>query len=174
MSRKYKFLNKEGLYFVSFATVYWIDVFIRPIYTQIIIDSLIYCQKNLGMDIYCWCIMPSHVHLIYGAKNNNPEVILGRFKEYTSKKVVAEIVSNIQESRKEWMLWMFERAASKSSNVSGRQFWQHDNRPIELWSAHVIEQKADYIHNNPVEAGFVVEAHHWQYSSAIDYAGGKG
>gem|GEM_PF-6318725 len=25
MSRKYKFYNKEGLYFVSFATVYWID-----------------------------------------------------------------------------------------------------------------------------------------------------
>jgi hypothetical protein len=29
MSRKYKFLNKEGLYFVSFAPVNWIDVFTR-------------------------------------------------------------------------------------------------------------------------------------------------
>jgi putative transposase len=32
MSRKYKFHNKQGLYFVSFATVYWIDVFIREEY----------------------------------------------------------------------------------------------------------------------------------------------
>ncbi|WP_254659578.1 hypothetical protein [Mucilaginibacter sp. PPCGB 2223] len=69
---------------------------------------------------------------------------------------------------------MFKRAASKSSNVKQYQFWQHDNRPIELWSAKVIEQKADYLHNNPVEAGFVNEAHHWKYSSAIDYADGKG
>ena len=34
--------------------------------------------------------------------------------------------------------------------------------------------KADYIHNNPVEAGFVNEPHHWKYSSAADYAGEKG
>jgi putative transposase len=32
----------------------------------------------------------------------------------------------------------------------------------------------DYIHNNPVEAGFVIEPWHWKYSSAIDYSGGKG
>jgi len=31
-----------------------------------------------------------------------------------------------------------------------------------------------YIHENPIEAGFVSEAEHWKYSSAIDYSGGKG
>ena len=174
MSRKYKFLNKEGLYFVSFATVNWIDVFTRPIYNEIIIDSLLWCTNNIGMELYCWCIMPSHIHLIFRAKNNNPEIILGRFKEYTAKQLIEAITENPQESRKEWMLWMFKRAALKSSNVTNYQFWQHNNKPIELWSAHVIEQKADYIHNNPVEAGFVSEPHHWKYSSAIDYCGGKG
>jgi putative transposase len=69
---------------------------------------------------------------------------------------------------------MFKRAATKSSNVKTNQFWQHHNKPIELWSAELIEQKADYIHNNPVEAGFVIEPEHWKYSSAIDYAGSKG
>ena len=38
MSRKYKFYNKEGMYFVSFATIFWIDVFIREEYFQIMID----------------------------------------------------------------------------------------------------------------------------------------
>jgi hypothetical protein len=37
----------------------------------------------------------------------------------------------------------------------------------------LIDQKVDYIHNNPVIADFVTEAHHWKYSSAIDYSGGK-
>lgn len=32
MSRKYKFHNKEGVYFVSFASVYWMDVFVREHY----------------------------------------------------------------------------------------------------------------------------------------------
>ena len=174
MSRKYKFLNKEGLYFVSFATVYWIDVFVRDLYFNVIIESLKYCKENKGMEIYAWCIMPSHLHLIYRARENNPGEILGDFKTHTSKTIVKTIEENSQESRKEWMLWMFERAASKNSNVKKRQFWQQHNKPIELWSTEVIQQKLDYIHNNPVEAGFVQEPHYWKYSSAIDYSGGKG
>lgn len=174
MSRKYKFLNKEGLYFVSFATVNWIDVFVRSEYNNILVSSLKHCSANLGIEIYCWCVMPSHVHLIYRAKNDDPQIILGRFKEYTAKQTIKAIQENMQESRKEWLLWMFERAGAKSSNVTKYQFWQHHNKPILLWSAKVIEQKADYIHNNPVEAGFVTESQYWQYSSAIDYCGGKG
>jgi putative transposase len=45
-----------------------------------------------------------------------------------------EIDLNPTESRKEWMKWMFERAASKNSNVKNGMFWQHHNKPIELWS----------------------------------------
>jgi putative transposase len=174
VSRKYKFLNKEGLYFVSFATVNWVDVFVRPQYCDIVVDSLNYCKANLGMEIYCWCIMPSHIHLIFRAKENNPEIILGRFKEFTSKQVIKAIANNIQESRREWLLAMFKNAGAKSSNVTNYQFWQHNNKPIELWSPAVIQQKADYLHDNPVEAGFVLEAWHWKYSSAVDYSGGKG
>lgn len=85
MSRKYKFYDKEGLYFLSFATVYWIDVFVRDQYFSILTESLDYCRRNKGLEIYCWCIMPSHVHLIIRAKEANPEKVLGRFKEYTSK-----------------------------------------------------------------------------------------
>ncbi|GGI27583.1 hypothetical protein [Pedobacter mendelii] len=62
------------------------------------------------------------------------------------------------------MLWLFERAGLKISNVTRSQFWQHNNKPIELWSTEVIEQKADYLHDNPVVAGFVNEAWHWKYS----------
>ena len=72
------------------------------------------------------------------------------------------------------MLWMMKRAGSKNSNVKNYQFWQQNNQPIELWSNKVIDQKVNYIHDNPVEAGFVEEAHYWKYSSAIDYCGTKG
>jgi hypothetical protein len=39
--------------------------------------------------------MPSHIHLIYRAQENNPEVILGRFKEHTSKQLIKTIDSNL-------------------------------------------------------------------------------
>ncbi|MEM9830295.1 MAG: transposase [Bacteroidota bacterium] len=174
MSRKYKFYNEEGLYFVSFATVYWIDVFIRDEYFQTIVSSLDYCRKHKGLEIYCWCIMPSHIHLVFRASEGNPSTLLGKFKEFTSKQIMNQIKKNAKESRKDWLLWMFERAGAKSSNVKHHQFWRHDNKPIELWSAKVIDQKVNYIHMNPVAAGFVSEPAHWKYSSALDYSGGNG
>ena len=101
MSRKYKFNNKEGLFFVSFATVYWLDVFTRDHYCWSFIESLNYCRKNKGMEIYAWCIMPSHVHLIFRAKDNNPGDLLRDLKTYTSKRMQRLIEENLQESRKE-------------------------------------------------------------------------
>lgn len=174
MSRKYRFYNKEGLYFVSFATVYWLDVFVRDEYCSMLVESLDFCRKQKGMELYCWCIMPSHVHLIFRAKDNNPSEVLKSFKTFTSKNIQKAIAENAQESRREWLLWMMQRAGAKNSNVKNSQFWQQNNKPIELWSADVIDQKIDYIHQNPVSAGFVTEPHYWKYSSAIDYSGGKG
>jgi putative transposase len=126
------------------------------------------------MEIFCWCLMPSHVHLIFRDRSNEPDPLLGRFKSYTSKALQKEIGLKKGESRKEWLQWMFERAGLKASNVKHGVFWQHHNKPIALWSVDVIEQKANYIHNNPIAAGFVTQPEHWKYSSAIDYAGVKG
>ncbi len=37
-----------------------------------------------------------------------------------------------------------------------------------------MDQKPEYIHNNPVKAGTVEEAEHYIYSSAVNYSGKKG
>jgi len=176
MSRSYKFYNPNGLYFVSFAVVGWLDVFIRNEYKELLLESLRYCQQQKGMEIHAWCIMTSHVHLIFASNNESrtPELLLGDLKRFTSKSIVKSIQENPFESRKEFLLDYFRKEALKSSNVENYQFWRHDNRPIELWSNKVIQQKIDYIHQNPIEVGYVFKAEDYVYSSAIDYAGGKG
>lgn len=170
MSRKYKFGEALGAYFISFATVNWIDVFTREIYFNCITESLDYCRKHKGMEIYGYCIMPSHIHLIFRSDLGDPSGLIRDFKGFTSRKMTALIAENPQESRKEWLLWMFERAGKKNSNISFRQFWQQNNQPIEIWSINVFEQKLSYIHNNPVESGFVTDPVDWKYSSARNYS----
>ena len=170
MSRKYKFGEKEGAYFISFATVNWVDVFTRDLYFETLVTSLDYCRKNKGMEIYGYCVMPSHMHLIFRASLGDPSGLIRDFKGFTSKKVVELIENNPQESRKDWLLTMFEKAGLKNSNVKFRQFWQQNNQPIEIWSLKVFEQKLNYIHNNPIETGFVTDAVDWKYSSARNYA----
>jgi len=48
------------------------------------------------------------------------------------RKIKGAIEENLQESRREWMLWMMERAGRKNSNNNNFQFWQQHNKPIEL------------------------------------------
>jgi len=169
MSRKYKFGDKQGAYFISFATVYWIDVFTRNDYLECIIKSLDYCRKHKGMEIYGYCIMPSHIHLIFRSSYGDPSGLIRDFKGFTSRKMLKTIEENPQESRKEWLLEMFEQAGQQKSNVKKRQFWQQHNKPIEIWSLKVFEQKLNYIHNNPVETGFVTDPIDYKYSSARNY-----
>jgi len=175
MSRNYKCHNPEGMYFVSFAFVEWLDVFTRDEYKNILLDSLRYCQNEKGMEIFAWCIMPNHVHLIFRSINGQrPELLLGDFKRFTSKALVKAIQENPSENQKTSFLKVFENAGKASSNVNVYQFWQHHSHPIELWSAHVIVQKLNYIHYNPVIKGLAQTPEDYEYSSAADYSGKKG
>lgn len=151
------------------------DVFTRNEYKNILVDSLHLCQQKKGLEIFAWCIMTNHIHLIFrSGGEQKPELILRDFKRFTSKAIVNEILENPAESRKEFLLEQFQKAGAKSSNVNKYQFWRHDNKPVELWSNKVIDEKINYVHQNPVEEGLVFRAEDYLYSSAADYAGEKG
>jgi putative transposase len=177
MSSKYKFGNAEGVYFLSFATVGWVDVFTRKAYRDILMDSIRYCQKEKGLILYSWCIMSNHVHFIAAAKEGFAmQDIIRDLKKFTSKKITAAIAENTGESRKEWMLSIFRNAGKQNSNNENFQFWQQDNQPKELlpYNEAFSRQKLDYIHNNPVSEGIVERPEDYLYSSARDYVGIKG
>ena len=174
MSKKYKFHDNDKLYFISFATVYWIDVFVREEYNQIMIESWKHCQKNKGLEIYGWSIMPSHIHMIIGSKKNKLEDIVRDMKRHTSLELRTAIKNNNLESRKEWMIWMMERAGKKNGNNNNWQFWQQHNKPIEIKDQEMFDKTLEYIHLNPVMAGFVIKPEDWKYSSARDFCGLKG
>lgn len=108
--------------------------------------------------------MSNHVHLIIRAKERYLlQDILRDFKKFTSKAIIKAISDNPVESRKEWLFKQFK-------TDEGYSFWRGDNKPIELWSNPVIDQKLNYLHQNPLEEGLVFRAQDYRYSSACDYA----
>lgn len=174
MSLKHKFKNPDGIYFTTFSVVGWIEVFTRNVYKDILVDSLNWCIKNKGLEVYAWVVMTNHIHLIVSRKGDPKlEDIFRDLKKFTSVKILDEIRRNAAESRKEWILDYFKKRGHANSQ-NENQFWQHGNHPVELSSNLLIDQKMTYLHNNPVMAGFVSEPHFWKYSSAMDYAGLKG
>ena len=174
MSRQYKFRDPDELYFVSYSIVGWIDLFVRTLYKDLLLESWRYCQKNKGLLLYGWCIMTSHVHMIIGSDKDKLENIIRDMKKFTSWELKNAIMNNAGESRREWMLGLMREAGRTNSQNIDFQLWQQNNHPIPLSTMKIAHQKLAYIHNNPLEAGFVDKPEEYLYSSARDYYGMKG
>ena len=171
----YKIRDQHAVHFITFATVQWIDVFTRNIYVNIIIKSLAYCQKEKSLLVHAYCIMPNHLHLIISSTNNNLSDIIRDFKKFTSVKIIKAIEENNKESRRGWMLWIFKKAGENNQRNNNYQLWQQDNHPIECSTEEILQTRTNYLHENPVRAGFVWKVEEYRYSSAIDYyTTGKG
>jgi REP element-mobilizing transposase RayT len=174
MSHQYRVRNPEEIYFVTFTIVDWVDVFTRTGYKRLIVDALIYCQQQKGLEIYAYCLMTNHLHLLVSAQH--PAVlpdIIRDFKKHTSKEIV-KLIQSEPESRKDWMLYRFQYNAKYTSRVQDYKVWQDGYHGIACDNISMLSQKLDYIHNNPVRAGIVNLPEHYQYSSAANYAGEGG
>ena len=174
MSSKYKFHDQDKLYFLSYSVVYWIDLFTRNEYKNIILNSWEYCKEHKGMDLYAYCIMTSHIHMIIGTHQDKMEDIMRDMKTNTSKQLRQAINEHPTESRREWLLWMMQRAGKKNSNNKDFQLWQQDNHPVLLKNAKMAHQRLDYTHYNPVTAGIVEKPEDYLFGSARNYYGMKG
>ena len=167
-------ISEGYLYFLTLTVTDWVDVFTRPVYRHILLDSLKHCQNEKGLELYAWCLMSNHLHLIASAKEGyNLSDILRDLKKYTSKQIVAAIGEE-NESRKAWMLNRFEYAGRNDKKIKNYKFWQDGNEAKEIHTSHFLDQKLNYIHMNPVKAELVDEPEYYLYSSARDYAGNKG
>jgi hypothetical protein len=52
MACNYRVQDQESAYFLVLTVHQWEDVFSRKAYAYIIIESLKYCQKSKGLEIY--------------------------------------------------------------------------------------------------------------------------
>jgi len=62
-----KFANQKSAYFVSFASVNWVDLITREFYLSNLAESLTYYRKHKGIKLYAYVFMPNHVHLLFGS-----------------------------------------------------------------------------------------------------------
>lgn len=65
---------------------------------------------------------------------------------------------------------IFKYYAKYNKRVNEQQFWTHENHAVELYTNEMIDSRLDYIHQNPVKAGWVENPEDYLYSSARNYA----
>ena len=162
MGHTYVVRNQEGQYFVTFTVHQWIDVFTRPEYVDILLDSIKYCQKNKGQRVYGWVIMSNHMHMIISSDKGSLSDVIRDIKKFTASKIVRAIEENKNESRKNWLLWLLK----KDDKII---FWQEGYHGEEIVTPSFFETKLNYIHQNPVKARIVEKEEEYLYSSCADY-----
>ena len=171
---KYIIADQQQPYFLTLTIIDWVDVFTRKDYKLIIVDSLNYCVECKGLEIFAWVIMSNHIHLMARAKEGFIlSHILRDFKKFTSKAITSKILE-IGESRREWLLNKFAFEAKRTARAKNYKVWRDDNHAICLEKSDWILQRLNYIHQNPVRQMIVSNPEEYIFSSAIDYADGKG
>ena len=166
MAFAYTIKDQQGLHFVTFTVHQWADVFTRRDYSDILINSLKFCQKEKGLLIYGWVIMSNHIHLIVQSNQTPLSDIIRDFKKYTATQIVAAIKENTRESRRSWLLWLFKKE-------DGTWFWEEGYHGEAIFSKEFFETKLNYIHQNPVRAGIVEKEEEYLLSSCGDYYGNR-
>ena len=168
----YPIRDQQALYFLTFTTVGWVDIFTRPAYKDLIIESLRYCQAHKGLELFAYCLMTNHLHLIArAAEGQELSNIVRDFKKYTANQLFKEINNSPTESRRHWLRWLLTQEGERNPNNENFQLWQQKSHGVELRNEEMVRQRLAYTHANPVRAGICYQAEDYVYSSASFYAG---
>jgi putative transposase len=169
-------MNQQDCSYLTFNTVDWVDVFIRPVYKHIVTEVLNYLITNRGFTVYSWCLMTNHLHMIARAKDGSGLAMIEKeFKKFTTTKIL-EAIDLEPELRRDWMLQRFELFSQHLKRNEKFQLWQNCSNPsfIDFKQLFRLQERVLYIHENPVRDHIVESPDQYLFSSARDYAGKKG
>ncbi len=120
------------------------------------------------MIIYAYVVMENHLHLV--ASCPHLAKVMKEFKSYTAR----GIIDYLEANRSLGLLRQLRMAKLSHKTESDYQFWQEGSHPEGITSQRMMQRVIEYIHRNPVEAGYVDEPEEWRYTSARNYAGMEG
>jgi REP element-mobilizing transposase RayT len=162
---RYRIYEDYYPYFLTCTVVGWLPVFTRPEAVQVIYDSWRFLGDANRLIIYGYVILENHLHLIASSPDLAKEV--GDFKSFTARQIIDLLET--KRARTLLKLLRFLKARHKTDRIY--QLWQEGSHPQQIQNEAIMRQKLEYMHNNPVERGYVDEPTHWRHSSARNYAG---
>lgn len=168
--------DQQACHYLTFTIVDWIDLFIRPVYKQVIVESLNHFIAQKGLTVYAWCLMSNHLHLLVQVKGGNGLTGMAQdFRKFTAK-ILLENIDIEPPQRRKWMMKQFEGFGWSLHKNEKFPVWQSSVNPvyIDISDAPALISQIEYIHNNPVRDRIVTAPEDYLYSSARDYAGISG
>ena len=151
------------MYFFTETINSWQPLLLDDKLKVVILDAFNWFHTNNKSAIHAFVIMPNHFHVIMSPLNNflqaDNETALLSFTGHAFKKYLKE--NNVQ---------LLQNYKSTQADRSFH-FWERRSHTIELMSRKIVEQKIDYIHDNPCQPKWNLASHPilYKYSSAKFY-----
>jgi REP element-mobilizing transposase RayT len=164
---RYKIYEEHYPYFITSSCSQGISLFADVEIARIVLDSFTYIQKEFEITLYAYVIMHNHFHCILEGKDLSSAI--KKFKSYTARR----IVDHLKVHNRSLLLKRLRIENSKNGDKRYR-VWQEGFHPKQINNSEMMGQKVNYIHYNPVKAGFVDAATDWRHSSARNYSGIEG
>ena len=132
--------------FITITCLEWKPLLEQDRFKEIIVASMSFLTKANRVSIYAFVIMPNHLHLIWQIMGDHKREDVQRdFLKFTSQQILKVLRNERSAIQDELLVHAKDRK---------RQIWERNSLSIPLWSDKVMWQKLEYIHYNPVKAGY--------------------
>ncbi len=152
--------------FFTSTCLEWKYLLANDNYKKIIIEDLKWLVNHHWIKIYCFVIMPNHLHYIWHV---HPSLIYQKVKGSHLRNTAQKIKNDLIVNNEQKILDQFYVGAKDRAY----QFWERNPLSTDLYSPHVIQQKMNYIHANPIRKNLCQAAEDYIYSSAEYYKSGQ-
>lgn len=158
--------TENDLYFITASIVGWIPLFSNIIFMEILLDAFQTRRKLSNILLFAYVIMPTHFHAILKPLDSTIGNVLQNFGSYTSHKIIAQLKT---DQNNELLSFFHQNRRDLRSKYS---IWQ-DIQAKNIYSSEFLNQKFEYIHNNPImkKWSLVADPSDYPYSSAGFYQG---
>jgi putative transposase len=162
------FHGPTHLFFVTASVIGWQHLFTKEDYAQIPLNSFAWLQQQKRILLFAFVIMPSHLHAILKPENYSIGEILQQFGSFTAH----DVLKKLREQNQIELLQLFEKGKRDSRHE--HSIWQ-DIQAKNIYSMDFLQQKLEYIHQNPVVKDWKLteDRADYPYSSAGYYDYGR-
>ena len=157
---RYTITESDKPHFLTCTVMEWLPLFIRPYIVEHLLNCWRYQQAHHDLKLYGYVILENHLHFV--AQAPRLDKCLSSFKSFTA----GRLIELLEVHKAKRLLDRLRLAKQVHKRDREYQFWQEGSHAELICSEPVMRQKLDYIHQNPVQRGYVDLPEHWRYSSA--------
>ncbi len=159
--------NPDHLYFVTTSAVNRAPLFQRDVIKRILVDSLNFMRVSGWIRLYCFVIMPNHIHImVQFISDHKLADVVREFKKHTARQVIRQY-----QAEENQVVLNFLKAAGTRAGGQDFKVWESGYDARNVFSVDFLRQKLEYIHSNPCQPqwSLVDEPQDYVWSSARFY-----